>query len=492
MLFVKPSMATPILKTAPNLLASRPFVRRYIIEYLKRLLNDAAAGPPPDNFPPQAWRDKMRILLGLVHSLEWADKNGWISSRVFGRVMNAFLVNSIFSSEVMDTSLSTEQRHPYLLLISPTQNCNLRCKGCYAGSDATKKDYLDFDTLDRILTEKRELWGSHFTAISGGEPFMYKSRGKTLLDLAERHRDEFFLVYTNGTLIDDEIAARLEELGNVTTAISVEGYEAETDERRGKGVYQKIMRTFERLRHYGVPFGISVTATKENWDLVTRDEFVDFYFHQQGAFYGWLFQYMPIGRSTDLDLMVPPEHRAEMWKRSWDLVDRKKVFYADFWNSATASSGCISAGRPNGYYHIIWNGDITPCVFIPYAAANIYDVYKQGGTINEPLNTPLFRKIRQFQDDYAYRRKHPDLDNWLCPCPTRDHHDKFQNILEQTRPRPIDKEAETAMKDADYIRGLSEYGKRLYDITWPIWESRYLKETPDGRGNAPASSRRAG
>ncbi|MFW5902175.1 MAG: radical SAM/SPASM domain-containing protein, partial [Thermodesulfobacteriota bacterium] len=396
-------------------------------------------------------------------------------SRVFGRVMDAFLVNSIFTSEVMDTSLPTEKRHPYLLLISPTNNCNLRCTGCYAGSDATKKDYLDFDTFDRILTEKRNLWGSHFTAISGGEPFIYKSKGKDLLDMAERHRDEFFLVYTNGTLIDDETAARLEELGNVTPAISVEGYEKETDERRGKGVFQKVMKTFERLRKYGVPFGISVTGTKHNWDMITRDEFVDFYFFEQGAFYGWLFQYMPIGRSTDLNLMVPPEERAEMWKRTWDMVNRKKVFYADFWNSATASSGCICAGRPNGYYHIIWNGDITPCVFVPYAADNIYDIHERGGTVSSVFETPLFKKIREFQDNYAYQRRHPDVDNWLCPCPTRDHHETFQKILEETQPKPIDQPAEEAMQDPDYARGLAEYGKRLYEITWPLWEEHYLK-----------------
>ncbi len=477
MFFIKPSVATPILKTAPHFLAHRPFVRRYVMQYLKRLLQEAKDAPPPENFhfPAEAWKDKMRILEGLVYSLERADKNGWISGNVFARVVDSFLVNSIFTNEVMDTSRSPEQCSPYLLLISPTNNCNLRCTGCYAGSDATKKDYLDFDTFDRILTEKRELWGSHFTAISGGEPFIYRSKGKTLLDLAERHSDEFFLVYTNGTLIDDETAARLEQLGNVTPAISVEGFEKETDERRGKGVFQKVMKSFELLRSYGVPFGISVTGTRYNWDLVTRDEFVDFYFYKQGAFYGWLFQYMPIGRSATLDLMVPPEHRAEMWRRSWDLIRRKKVFYADFWNSATASSGCICAGRPHGYYHIIWNGDITPCVFVPYAAANIYDVYSQGGTINTAFDTPLFKEIRRFQDEYAYKREHPDLDNWLCPCPTRDHHDQFQKILERTQPRPIDEPAAEAMHDPDYIKGLSEYGEKLYNITWPIWESEYLK-----------------
>ena len=169
------------------------------------------------------------------------------------------------------------------------------------------------------------------------------------------------------------------------------------------------------------------------------------------------------------------------------MIIRKKVFYADFWNSATASSGCICAGRPNGYYHIIWKGDFTPCVFIPYAAGNIYDIYDKDGNINSALNTPLFRKIREFQDNYAYQHKHPHLDNWLCPCPTRDHHETFQKILEEAQPRPIDHAAAVAMNDQDYIKGLADYGNHLYRITRPVWESQYLKTS-----NHQESTRKAG
>lgn len=475
MFLTKSTIATSLFKTAPDFLVQRPFVRHSIIQYLKQILENSMNNPPPDDFPPEVWRDKVRVLQGLVYSLERAEKNGWISSRVFRRLVDSLMVNSIFSNDVMDTSLSMDQRNPFLVLVSPTRKCNLRCTGCYANSDNTQKDNLDFDTFDRILNEKRQLWGSCFTAVSGGEPFLWKSKGKNILDLAELHNDEYFLVYTNGTMIDDETAARMEELGNITPAISVEGYEAETDARRGKGVYRKILDAFERLRHYGVPFGISVTGTKHNWEAITSDEFVDFYFNEQGVFYGWLFQYMPIGRSTDLDLMVPAEERLKMWERSWDLVTRKKIFYADFWNSATASSGCISAGRPNGYFHITSNGDVTPCVFIPYAAANMYDIYNNGGNINEVFETPLFQKIRQFQNDYAYNRQHQEVGNWLCPCPTRDHHEKFNEILQQTQPRPIDEGAKVAMQDQGYIQGMADYGKRLYDITKPVWESRYLQ-----------------
>jgi len=139
---------------------------------------------------------------------------------------------------------------------------------------------------------------------------MYKSEGKTLLDIFEKYNDMLFLAYTNGTVINEEITQRLMESANATPAISVEGFEKETDERRGIGTHRKILETFERLRQAGVPFGISVTATNKNADVLLTDEFYDFYFKEQGACYMWQFQLMPIGRGKDeIDLMVKPERR---------------------------------------------------------------------------------------------------------------------------------------------------------------------------------------
>jgi len=83
------------------------------------------------------------------------------------------------------------------------QTCNLRCEGCYADSGAAKEK-LEWRIIDRIVKEARELWGAPFIVISGGEPLVYRDEGKTVLDLAERHPQSYFMMYTNATLIDDE------------------------------------------------------------------------------------------------------------------------------------------------------------------------------------------------------------------------------------------------------------------------------------------------
>jgi len=67
-------------------------------------------------------------------------------------------------------------------------------------------------SFDRVLRRGQVSdQAMRFVVISGGEPFMYKSDGKDLLDMVEAHLDMYFLVYTNGTQIDREAACALED-----------------------------------------------------------------------------------------------------------------------------------------------------------------------------------------------------------------------------------------------------------------------------------------
>lgn len=133
---------------------------------------------------------------------------------------------------------------PIAVLMDPTSSCNLKCKGCWA-AEYKKTDNLSFDLMDRIIKEGKDL-GIYWYLYSGGEPTI---RRNDLLKLAKKHQDCFFLAFTNATLVDDEFAKALAEVGNFTLAISVEGFEEETDFRRGKGTYQKIMNAMRLLKN---------------------------------------------------------------------------------------------------------------------------------------------------------------------------------------------------------------------------------------------------
>jgi MoaA/NifB/PqqE/SkfB family radical SAM enzyme len=205
------------------------------------------------------------------------------------------------------------------------------------------------------------------------------------------------------------------------------------------------------------------------------EEFIDFFFDKQGAAFGWIFHYMPIGRSYTIDLMPTPQQRLWMWRRSWEIIREKQIFLADFWNHGTLSDGCISAGRHSGggYLYIDWNGYVTPCVFVPYSPVNINDVYAQGKTLTDAWREGFFAHIRRWQKEYAIGNGQHG--NWLAPCPIRDHNAQFRNWLRQYEPEPVDKNAELALMDAEYACGMDAYDAAYQGLSGEVWENYYLK-----------------
>ncbi len=420
---------------------------------------------------------RYRIISNLMLALEKILANKNTSANVRKKILDVFLGNILMQKRKAgheDFLKHFNQEPPGFITISPCRKCNLRCGECCSGSNAEASEMLDYATVDRIITEKTGLWNSFFTVISGGEPLMWRSEGKGIIDLCKDHPDNYFLVYTNGTLIDGETAHRMAETGNITPAVSVEGFEKETDANRGKGTYKKILQAMADLREAGVPFGIAATGTRENADLIVSDGFVDFFFEEQGAAYGWIFQYMPIGRSRNVNLMVTPGQRKRMFESEKHIIRDRHIFYPDFWNGGIYSYGCMAGGRPGGYVNIEWNGNVTPCAFYPYSKVNIKNIFANGGNINEALNSDLMTGIRKWQRDYGFEKCGKEVGNFIAPCGLRDHYEFMHSHIENTNSVPIDKDAAEAVKDGNYYSGLVEYDNKFTTLTDDIWKGEYL------------------
>ncbi|WP_420196461.1 radical SAM protein [Candidatus Bipolaricaulis anaerobius] len=180
---------------------------------------------------------------------------------------------------------------------------NLRCSDCYAEAHPRPGSRRGPRTLGRPA--RRPL---------RRPPPPLQERRDDVLDLVARHRRFLYLLFTNGTLITLDVAQRLGKLGNLTPAISVEGGEEITDRRRGNGRFRGIQQAMTYLRAHGVPFGISLTVTWDNVGEVLSDPFLDLFFEEEGAFYGILLRYLPIGRRPDLNRMLTPAQPVELWR----------------------------------------------------------------------------------------------------------------------------------------------------------------------------------
>lgn len=456
-------------------------LRRAFFQGVDRLVRRrlAARGERPERVGMETWL----MARALETTLERIFSRPGVSPHCRRALSDIFVVKVLLRSVSRRSAAVTGagERPPGFLTIAPTNACNLACTGCYAG-DISRRQALPFAVFDRLVSEVNTLFGSHFVVISGGEPFAYRDGAHCLLDLVARHPDVYFLAYTNGTLIDRRVARRLSRLGNLTPAISVEGFAAETDGRRGPGTHRRIMAAMDALNEGGVPFGISATPVRHNVDLLLSDEFIDFYFRRRGAVYGWYFQYMPIGRAPAPELMVTPEQRRRMFERFWKLVGEERLFIGDFWNAGTASDGCMAAGRGGGYFYVMWDGTVTPCVFVPFRDArrgNILDVYARGGNLSEVLDAPFFREIRAWQDRYWRRRPAGECGNLLLPCLVRDNCRDFDAICHRCAAVGLEGAGEgfVSLVEDGVLPAYNEACRRLFD---PLWEKEYLLR---GRGS---------
>ena len=340
---------------------------------------------------------------------------------------------------------------PFTILIDPTSACNLRCEGCWAGAQ-TKHDTLSFELLDRILTEAKEL-GIYWFVISGGEPFTYPH----LFELAEKHNDASFMIYTNGTLITDEVADKIVKVGNISPAISLEGWKTRTDARRGDGVFDKVIATMDRLHKRGALFGVSLTMTQENYKEATSNEFIDFLI-DKGAMYGWSFHYIPIGRNPNLDLMLTAEQRGYLVDRVRHLRTHKPFMLMDFWNDGGYTQGCIAGGR--SYFHITPSGDVAPCAFSQFTNYNI-----KNKSLVEILKSPLFK---------AYQKRQPFCKNHLRPCPIIDNPDALKEIVKESGAHPLYPGADTIISEDTNVF-LNKKAKEWAEVSDPIWDKKLKK-----------------
>jgi len=338
---------------------------------------------------------------------------------------------------------------PTLIVISPTMRCNLRCTGCYSGL-YSKDGELSEEQIDGILDECRRI-GVYFVVVSGGEPYIMKD---IWLRLFKKYNDLYFLTYTNGTLLDEQTVRTLGRLGNVAPAISVEGFREHTDKRRGRGVYDKIMKTMDLLKAQGVIFGISVTYTSENTDLITTNEFVQYYINK-GAIFAWYFMFMPVGKDPILELVPTPQQRVACGNRIAQLRRKHPLFMADFWNDGPAVSGCLAGGRQ--YLHVLNSGRIEPCVFAHFGVDNIREV-----SILEAVNSPFFKAIRR---EFPYN----DIANLKRPCMIMDNPQVLRKVVNEHLVPQGHRHSEDIIRDPEVVEWIDRYAEEFRELTDPVW-----------------------
>lgn len=401
--------------------------------------------------------------------------------RIDPNILHTALLNGAYEAAfrgLRETTISAERNQcnvPWIILFDPTTACNCHCIGCWA-ADYSKAVSLSYDDMDGLVSQAKDL-GTHFFMMTGGEPML---RWKDITRLAEKHDDCVFGLFTNGTLITQQVCDDCKRLGNVLFSVSLEGTEQANDGRRGNGDFAKVMDAFDLMRENGVPFGVSTAYTRDNVYAVSSNEYFQMLV-DKGALWAWYFHYMPVGEGANADLMPTVEQREYMLHRIREIRGYEggyPIMAMDFQNDGEFVKGCIAGGR--AYCHVTAAGDVEPCVFIHYSNANIHDQ-----TWLECLQQPLFQQ---------YRQRYPWNGNMLQPCPMLENpailpkmvHESGAVSTEYVTPEDVD---HLCKRTTPYAKAWAPEARRLWLAEHPsgkLDEDEVADMSVDRKGKALA------
>jgi len=273
---------------------------------------------------------------------------------------------------------------PAFVFISVTDDCNLACQGCWVSKSVPPRS-LEPAVLDRIVESSRGQGVSCF-GILGGEPLCHDG----IMDVMARHRDCYFILFTNGTLITDAVADRMRAAGNVSPLISVEGLERVSDERRGgRDVYRRTMRGLARCSERGLIVGVATSLCRSNLADLATAEFVDDLVGR-GVHYLWYYIYRPVGPDPAPELTLSKEDIVAVRRFLVDIRTRAPILVVDAYWDQEGRALCPAATGIS--HHIGPGGDIEPCPPIQFAKDNV----GRGGGFPKTVMESTF--LEEFRD----------------------------------------------------------------------------------------------
>jgi len=277
---------------------------------------------------------------------------------------------------------------PPFLISSIATDCNLTCRGCYArandicGTQAkAQKEELTAEQWKKIFEEAAKM-GINFNLLAGGEPMLRKD----ILKAASEVRDMIFPIFTNGTIMSESYIDLFAENLNLIPILSLEGCMESTDDRRGQGVFNRVIHSMELLKDRGLFYGTSITVTTENIDVATSLSYVNL-LKDLGCKIIFFIEYVPSEENTE-HLALDEKNIAKMEINLEKLrVAFEDVIFLSFPGDEKAMGGCLAAGR--GFFHISPDGKAEACPFSPYSDSSIAEV-----GLKEALKSPFFAKLR--------------------------------------------------------------------------------------------------
>lgn len=267
-----------------------------------------------------------------------------------------------------------------------TVRCNLRCRHCYLpiavrqGDENAKSDFplsgclplpssasfptrsaMGFDEIRSYLDEIVEE-GCLWLLITGGEPLVRSD----FMDIYQyaKHKGLLISLFTNGTLVTDQIAAQLAEYPPFTIEVSLYGATANTYEAVTgvSGSFERCLRGIDLMQARGLPLQLKSMMLKANaHELVRIEELAS----QRGLPFRWDHQLHPcLDRSRDpVQVRLTPEEMVAL-----DIADPRRIHsWRDLLQRTRhqrIGDPVFNCGAGIGSFHIDAFGHLQLCGFV--------------------------------------------------------------------------------------------------------------------------------
>ncbi|MCK5528343.1 MAG: radical SAM protein [Kiritimatiellae bacterium] len=253
-------------------------------------------------------------------------------------------------------------------MVSLTARCNLSCVHCYI-KDSTQKypEELATETFRRIFDEITDM-GTLFLTITGGEP-MVRSDFKELYSYA-RNRGLMLTLFTNATLVDDEIVALLKDLPPRYVDVSLYGATEETYESITgvKGSYQRCVDGIELLLKNDIKVHLKSVLMKPNIaefaELKKMAAYYDVPYRIDSMVFGKF-----SGDKSPLDLRVSIESGVECEAQMDGFRD--SIVKAMDGAGLLDSDMLYSCGAGRSTFYVTEKGMLQPCLMVTDIAADL-------------------------------------------------------------------------------------------------------------------------
>ena len=216
--------------------------------------------------------------------------------------------------------MGIDENNIQYLVLWITEDCNLRCKYCYANA-GEKKAYMNRATFTKALDLAGD--NNYKLQIAGGEPLMNFSLIKEIYDYLQVKNPKINInMQTNGTLINSEIAKKIKKM-NIGVGVSLDGPIGINEKFRGKTI--ETINGIKTLGRENIIVNLNSVITDES--IKYLDELVDLAFYCGNVYGIGLDLLRKTGRYMDNEGEFNEAKAGDIKKYLNKAYDRSKYLY---------------------------------------------------------------------------------------------------------------------------------------------------------------------